>query len=37
MDMLLKIENLDVFIGSTQILRNISLGVNEGEIVCLVR
>ena len=34
--MLLKIENLDVFIGSTQILRNISLGVNEGEIVCLL-
>ncbi len=36
MDMLLKIENLDVFIGSTQILRNISLGVNEGEIACLL-
>lgn len=36
MDMLLKIENLNVFIGSTQILRNISLGVNEGEIVCLL-
>jgi branched-chain amino acid transport system ATP-binding protein len=36
MNMLLKIENLDVFIGSTQILRNISLGVNEGEIVCLL-
>jgi len=36
MKMLLKIENLDVFIGSTQILRNISLGVNEGEIVCLL-
>ncbi len=34
--MLLKIENLDVFIGSTQILRNISLGVNEGEIACLL-
>jgi branched-chain amino acid transport system ATP-binding protein len=34
--MLLKIENLDVFIGSTQILRNISLGVKEGEIVCLL-
>jgi len=34
--MLLKIENLNVFIGSTQILRNISLGVNEGEIVCLL-
>jgi len=36
MEMLLKIENLDVFIGSTQILRNVSLGVNEGEIVCLL-
>jgi branched-chain amino acid transport system ATP-binding protein len=36
MEMLLKIENLDVFIGSTQILRNISLGVNEREIVCLL-
>jgi branched-chain amino acid transport system ATP-binding protein len=36
MNMLLKIENLDVFIGSTQILRNVSLGVNEGEIVCLL-
>jgi len=36
MEMLLKIENLDVFIGSTQILRNISLGVNEGEIACLL-
>jgi len=34
--MLLRIENLDVFIGSTQILRNILLGVNEGEIVCLL-
>lgn len=34
--MLLKIENLDVFIGSTQILRNISLGVIEGEMVCLL-
>lgn len=34
--MLLKIDNLDVFIGSTQILRNISLGVKEGEIVCLL-
>ena len=33
---LLKIENLNVFIGSTQILRNISLGVNEGEMVCLL-
>jgi len=36
MERLLKIESLDVFIGSTQILRNISLGVNEGEIVCLL-
>lgn len=34
--MLLKLENLDVFIGSTQILRNISLVVNEEEIVCLL-
>ncbi len=34
--MLLKIENLDVFIGSTQILRKITMGVNEGEIVCLL-
>jgi branched-chain amino acid transport system ATP-binding protein len=34
--MLLKIEDLDVFIGSTQILRNISVGINEGEIVCLL-
>jgi branched-chain amino acid transport system ATP-binding protein len=34
--MLLKIEDLNVFIRSTQILRNISLGVNEGEIVCLL-
>ena len=34
--MLLKVENLDVFIGSTQILRNISLGINEGEIICLL-
>jgi len=34
--MLLKVENLDVFIGSTQILRNISIGINEGEIVCLL-
>jgi len=34
--MLLKIEHLDVFIGSTQILRDISLGVKEGEIVCLL-
>ncbi len=34
--MLLQIEHLDVFIGSTQILRNISLGVDDGEIVCLL-
>ena len=34
--MLLKIENLNVFIGTTQILRNISAGVNEGEIACLL-
>jgi branched-chain amino acid transport system ATP-binding protein len=34
--MLLKIEDLNVFIRSTQILRNISMGVNEGEIVCLL-
>jgi branched-chain amino acid transport system ATP-binding protein len=34
--MLLNIENLDVYIGSTQILRNISLSVKEGEIVCLL-
>ncbi len=34
--MLLKIENLNVFIGSTQILRNISVGVHEGEIICLL-
>jgi len=34
--MLLKVENLDVFIGSTQILRNISIGINEGEIICLL-
>jgi len=34
--MLLKIEDLNVFVRSTQILRNISLGVNEGEIVCLL-
>jgi branched-chain amino acid transport system ATP-binding protein len=36
MGMLLQIENLDFFIGSTQILRNISLSVNEEEIVCLL-
>jgi branched-chain amino acid transport system ATP-binding protein len=34
--MLLKVENLDVFIGATQILRNISIGINEGEIICLL-
>jgi branched-chain amino acid transport system ATP-binding protein len=34
--MLLKVENLNVFIGSTQILRNISMGINEGEIICLL-
>jgi len=34
--MLLNIENLDVFIGSTQILRTISIEVNEEEIVCLL-
>ncbi len=34
--MLLKIENLDVFIGATQILRNVSIGINEGEIICLL-
>jgi branched-chain amino acid transport system ATP-binding protein len=34
--MLLKLENLDVFIGATQILRNISIGINEGEIICLL-
>lgn len=34
--MLLKVENLNVFIGATQILRNVSIGINEGEIVCLL-
>lgn len=34
--MLLKVENLDVFIGSTQILRNVSIGINEGEVICLL-
>ncbi|HUL36052.1 MAG TPA: ATP-binding cassette domain-containing protein [Thermodesulfobacteriota bacterium] len=34
--MLLKVENLDTFIGSTQILRNVSIGINEGEIICLL-
>lgn len=34
--MLLKVENLDVFIGATQILRNVSIGINEGEVICLL-
>jgi len=34
--MLLKVENLDVFIGATQILRNVSFGINEGEVICLL-
>ncbi len=34
--MLLNVENLDVFIGATQILRKVSIGVNEGEVVCLL-
>ena len=34
--MILKTENLDLFIGRTHILRNISLGIKEGEIVCLL-
>jgi branched-chain amino acid transport system ATP-binding protein len=34
--MLLKVENLDVFIGATQILRNVSIGINQGEVVCLL-
>ena len=34
--MLLQVENLDFFIGSTRILRNISSTVNEDEIVCLL-
>lgn len=34
--MLLKVEHLDVFIGATQILRNVSIGINEGEVVCLL-
>ncbi len=34
--MILRIENLDVFVGSTQILRDVSLWVKEGEVVCLV-
>ncbi len=34
--MLLEIENLDFYVGSTQILRSISLRVDEGQVVCLV-
>ncbi len=34
--MLLQVEKLDFFIGSTQILRRISSNVNEREIVCLL-
>jgi branched-chain amino acid transport system ATP-binding protein len=34
--MLLKTENLDLFIGRTHILRHISLGIKEGDIVCLL-
>jgi branched-chain amino acid transport system ATP-binding protein len=34
--MLLKIENLDLFLGRTHILRNLSLTVQEGEVVCLL-
>lgn len=34
--MLLKVENLDFYINTTQILRAISLGVNKGEMVCLL-
>jgi branched-chain amino acid transport system ATP-binding protein len=34
--MLLEVENLDVFIGATQILRNVSFGINEGEVICLL-
>jgi branched-chain amino acid transport system ATP-binding protein len=34
--MLLKIENLDLFLGRTHILRNLSLSVREGEVVCLL-
>jgi branched-chain amino acid transport system ATP-binding protein len=33
---LLDIENLDFFMGSTQILRSVSFSVNEGEVVCLL-
>ena len=34
--MLLKIENLDLFLGRTHILRNLSLAIQEGEVVCLL-
>lgn len=34
--MLVEVKNLDFFVGSTQILRSISLGVDEGEVVCLL-
>ena len=34
--MILNVEKLDVFIGSTQILRNVSFWMNEGEIICLL-
>jgi branched-chain amino acid transport system ATP-binding protein len=34
--MLLEIENLDFNVDSTQILRSVSMGVDEGEVVCLV-
>jgi branched-chain amino acid transport system ATP-binding protein len=34
--MLLKIENLDLFLGGTHILRNLSLAIQEGEVVCLL-
>ena len=34
--MLLKIENLDLFLGRTHILRNLSLTIQEGEVVCLL-
>ena len=36
MNTLLQVENLDFFIGSTQILRGISLRVNKGEVVFLL-
>jgi branched-chain amino acid transport system ATP-binding protein len=34
--MLLEVENLDFYVDSTQILRSVSLRVDEGEVVCLV-